>query len=87
MYYIDTLFLKHIRKVFRNRNNIDKEMIKMIFESKGSAVGFNSFQPLALSWGDRSDIGNVAGVDIVISLGGAGAVSSISSKGNSYDNA
>jgi AGCS family alanine or glycine:cation symporter len=51
-----------------------KEMIKLIFESKGSKAGVNSFQSLALSLGGRIGVGNVAGVATAISLGGPGAV-------------
>lgn len=51
-----------------------KEMIKLIFESKGSAAGVNSFQSLALSLGGRIGVGNVAGVATAIALGGPGAI-------------
>ncbi|UOF90976.1 alanine:cation symporter family protein [Fodinisporobacter ferrooxydans] len=51
-----------------------KEMIKLVFEGRGSKAGVSSFQSLALSLGGRIGVGNVAGVATAISLGGPGAV-------------
>lgn len=51
-----------------------KEMIRLMFQSKGSLAGISSFQALAVSLSGRVGTGNIAGVATAIFLGGPGAV-------------
>ncbi len=51
-----------------------REMWRLLFSSKESAVGISSFQALAVSLSGRVGTGNIAGVAAAIGFGGPGAV-------------
>lgn len=51
-----------------------REMIHLLFSSKGSDKGISSFQALAVSLSGRVGTGNIAGVAAAIGFGGPGAV-------------
>jgi alanine or glycine:cation symporter, AGCS family len=51
-----------------------KDMVVLLFESKGSDAGLSSFQALALSISSRVGVGTIAGVATAIAYGGPGAV-------------
>jgi AGCS family alanine or glycine:cation symporter len=51
-----------------------REMIHLLFSSKGSEKGISSFQALAVSLSGRVGTGNIAGVAAAIGFGGPGAV-------------
>jgi AGCS family alanine or glycine:cation symporter len=50
------------------------EMLRQLFENKGSAAGVSSFQALTMSLSGRVGTGNIAGVAAAIFYGGPGAV-------------
>ncbi|MDP5239630.1 alanine/glycine:cation symporter family protein [Uliginosibacterium sp. 31-16] len=50
------------------------EMIRLMFDGKGSDAGVSSFQALAMSLSGRVGTGNIAGVAAAIAYGGPGAV-------------
>ncbi len=51
-----------------------REMINLLFASKGSDEGISSFQALSVSLSGRVGTGNIAGVAAAIGFGGPGAV-------------
>ena len=51
-----------------------REMIRLLFSSKGSNRGISSFQALSVSLSGRVGTGNIAGVAAAIGFGGPGAV-------------
>ncbi len=51
-----------------------REMIRLLFSSKGSDRGISSFQALSVSLSGRVGTGNIAGVAAAIGFGGPGAV-------------
>ncbi len=51
-----------------------REMIRLMFDGKGSDAGVSSFQALAMSLSGRVGTGNIAGVAAAIAYGGPGAV-------------
>ncbi|WP_422723700.1 alanine/glycine:cation symporter family protein [Jeotgalibacillus soli] len=51
-----------------------KDMIKLMYEGKGSSAGVSSFQALTLALSGRVGTGNIAGVATAIAFGGPGAV-------------
>ncbi len=51
-----------------------REMIRLLFSSKGSDRGISSFQALSVSLSGRVGTGNIAGVAAAIGVGGPGAV-------------
>jgi len=51
-----------------------REMVRLLFSSKGSDRGISSFQALSVSLSGRVGTGNIAGVAAAIGFGGPGAV-------------
>lgn len=51
-----------------------KEMVRLMFQGKGSTAGVSSFQALALALSGRVGTGNIAGTATAIAFGGPGAV-------------
>jgi AGCS family alanine or glycine:cation symporter len=51
-----------------------REMLRLLFSSKGSDRGISSFQALSVSLSGRVGTGNIAGVAAAIGFGGPGAV-------------
>ena len=51
-----------------------KEMIKLLFAKKGTAMGISPFQSLVLSLSGRLGTGNIAGVATAIAYGGPGSI-------------
>jgi len=51
-----------------------KNMVKLMFEEKGSDAGVSSFQALSLALSGRVGTGNIAGTATAIAFGGPGAV-------------
>ncbi|MFE9275163.1 alanine/glycine:cation symporter family protein [Paenibacillus glucanolyticus] len=51
-----------------------KDMLKLMFEGKGSEAGISSFQALSMALAGRIGVGNIAGVATAIAYGGPGAV-------------
>lgn len=51
-----------------------KDMLKLMFQGKGSEAGISSFQALSMALAGRIGVGNIAGVATAIAYGGPGAV-------------
>jgi AGCS family alanine or glycine:cation symporter len=51
-----------------------KEMVRLMFQGKGSEAGVSSFQALSLALSGRVGTGNIAGTATAIAFGGPGAV-------------